>query len=59
MNKATLGQAEILSTIYGTQGIFNKGDIVDIRFKFTETGNYLIGIGDKAVYARHEELDLI
>ena len=59
MNKATLGQAEVLTTIHGTQGIFNKGDIVDIRYKFIESGNYLIGIGDKSVYARPEELDLM
>lgn len=59
MSKPILAKAVVVSTIYGTQGTFNKGDLVDVRFAFKESGNFLIGIGNKAVYATHEELELV
>ena len=59
MNKATLGKAKIVSTIHGTQGTFNKGEVVDIKVKFIVSGNFIIGKGSKAVYATPEELELL
>lgn len=59
MTKPIVSKAVVLSTIYGTQGTFNKGDTVDVRFAFKESGNFLIGIGNKAVYAESEEIELV